>query len=106
MHDAWQHLQIAPSEFYSLSPRELTILFRAHQQRRYDEYERMSHEAMMFRQAQNAKRIKPTDLFKRPSDSSAETTKVAKVERLKKNTRNANEWLARLTSGGGGSGKE
>lgn len=104
MHDAWHYLNMSPAEFYRTTPRELTILFRAQQQRRYDEYERMSHEAMMYRSAQNAKSIKATDMFKRP-DGKEESVET-KVARLEENTRDTNDWLARLTSGGAGAGRK
>lgn len=105
MHDAWQYLRMSPAEFYRTTPRELAILFRAQQQRRYDEYEQMAQGAIMGEIAARNKRPKVTDLFERPTgkEESVET----KVARLEENTRDTNDWLARLTSGGAGaSGKE
>lgn len=59
----------------------------------------------MYRSAQNAKRIKATDLFKRPNGN--EETVETKVARLEENTRDTNDWLARLSSGGASAdGKE
>lgn len=92
-------------DFYAMTPRELTILMRAQQERTADEYERMSHEAMMMRQAHHAKKLTLSDLYKRPNsgDSGGEATRI---ERLKESTRNTNEWLAGFTTSKGVSGKE
>ncbi|MCG7345306.1 hypothetical protein MHZ92_14295 [Sporosarcina sp. ACRSL] len=79
----------------SYTPREFTIMIRAQAGRNEDEYERMAHAAMMNRQAYHAKKLKFSDLFKRPSDKVADKTKL---KTLKEKTREANEWLAGLTS--------
>lgn len=76
---------------------------RADRERKMDEYERMSHEAMMMRQAHHAKKLKLSDLFKRPNGRNGDTSRI---ERLKESTRNTNEWLAGLTASKGVSGKE
>lgn len=85
-----------PAEVYSLTPRELTILMRAEQERRYDDYERMTTGALMNRQAYHAKSLKPSDLFKRPLD-----TELAKkkAEELIEKTRHTSEWLSQFTIG-------
>lgn len=85
-----------PAEVYSLTPRELTILMRAETERRYDSYERMSTGALMNRQAYHAKSLKPSDLFKRPTD-----TELAKkkTEALLEQTRHASEWLSQFMIG-------
>lgn len=86
------------------TPREIKLLMRADGERRMDDYERMAHEALMNRQAQHEKKLKLTDLYKRPNGGSR--SEKTRVERLKESTRNANDWLAGLTAGKGVSGKE
>ena len=63
-------------------------------ERQYDEYERMAQEAMMMRGAYHAKKLKATDLFKRPKGS----VKVREgLTDMKKETERLNDWLATLT---------
>ena len=68
---------------------------RAQVERRHDEYERMAYEAMMLRQAYHAKRLKPSDLYKRPVNEEAE--KARSVE-LQNKTEHASEWLSQFTN--------
>jgi len=51
-----------------MTPKEFAILMSANVERIYDEYERMTMFAMMNRQAYHAKKLKPSDMFKRPND--------------------------------------
>mgnify|MGYP001159192135 FL=1 len=44
-------------------------MMSAHVERIYDEYERMAVQAMMTRASYHAKKLKQSDLFKRPSES-------------------------------------
>jgi len=69
---------------------------QAQRERQMDEYERMAYEAMMNRQAQHAKKAKMDDLFRRPSDSISDKTKLAQ---MKEKTHDANAWLSRLSTG-------
>lgn len=71
-------------------------MLRAQAGRSDDEYERMAHAAMMQRQAYHAKKLKLSDLFKRSADKAADKSRL---KTLKEKTREANEWLAGLTSG-------
>lgn len=69
------------------------MLFEAQNERRYDEYERQSHYAIMNVKAQNAKKsIKASDLFKRPADEKAEAELQVGVEKAK----HASEWLSQF----------
>lgn len=72
-------------------------MLRAQAGRNDDDYERMAHAALMQRQAYHAKKLKLSDLYKRPSDKVADKSRL---QSLKEKTREANEWLAGLTSGG------
>lgn len=67
--EGWRYLKLKPAEVLSLTPREFTILMRAETESRHDDYERMTTEAMFVRQAYHAKKLKPSDLFKRPDGS-------------------------------------
>jgi len=67
---------------------------RANIERIYDEFERKSREAIMTANAVNArKRVKPSDLFKRPKDG---TDKRNDLTDLRKETDRLNDWLATL----------
>lgn len=59
-----------------LTPREYAILMTANLERQYDEYERYASQAMMMRAAYHKEKLKPKDLFKRPS-SDNQTEKTA-----------------------------
>lgn len=71
-------MSLKPSEVLSLTPREFTILMKAQQERQYDVYERMATEAMFVRQAYHAKKLKPSELFKRPNGTEREGRMTAK----------------------------
>lgn len=77
------------------TPREFRIMVRAEQERIYDEYERMATSAVWREIAHRSKRIKPSDLFKRPTDAKADN---AKLQNLREQTRMDNAWLASLTT--------
>jgi len=55
------------SQILSKTPREFSILMSAQIERTYDEYERFAAQAMMNRQAYHAKKLKQSQLFKRPA---------------------------------------
>lgn len=77
----------------SLSPRELSILLEAQQERHYDEMERMAIQAMMNRHAYHAKRLKQTQLFKRPTEFKESIRTIEDLEREEKETM---EWLSQF----------
>ena len=79
----------------SLTPRELVIMMRAQSHRIADEYEKQSHFALMQRQANNAKRVKASDLYKHPYKQPA-----TRVQSLREKAQADNEWLSRLVSAG------
>lgn len=56
-------------ETLSLTPREFAIEMHAHTEAVYDEYERMAAQAMMNRAAHHAKKLKQSQLFRRPTDA-------------------------------------
>ncbi|WP_307475374.1 hypothetical protein [Cytobacillus purgationiresistens] len=62
----------------------------AQQERRYDEYERDSHIAIMQEKAHRSKQPKATDLFKRPEEGVTEEWIKQKAEQAK----HAEEWLS------------
>lgn len=68
-------------------------MMRANVERKYDQYEDLSMFAMMQRKATNAKRIKQSDLFKRPVDEGKEEEKVIN---MKEKVNHANEWLGQF----------
>lgn len=68
---------------------------RAQQERQYDEYEHMSLNAMMIRQAYHAEKLKPSDLFKR--DSASKNRKSDATDK-KESIRKQQEWLDGLVS--------
>lgn len=73
----------------SLTPRELAIEMRAHTEAVYDEYERMAGHAMMIRAAYHAKKLKQTQLFRRPSD-------VEKAKERRKRSDDIMDWLSQF----------
>ena len=91
--EGWRYLKLKPDEVESLTPRELTILMRAEQESRLDGYERMASHSMMIRQAYHAKKLKYSDLFKRPTDVSKAQKKA---EDLLEQNRRASEWLSQF----------
>lgn len=66
----------------------------ANVEKKYDEYEDKANEAMMFRHAQNAKRVKKSDLFKRPID---ESKAEDKAEKMQEESEKASEWLSQFS---------
>lgn len=82
-----------PVEIYALTPRKFQILLRAQQERNYDDNERMATNAVWREIAHRSKRIKPSDLYKRPTDANVDK---AKVQDLREQTRMDNAWLASL----------
>ena len=79
----------------ALTPREFQIMIRAHQERIYDDNERMAMQAVWREIAHRSKRIKPSDIYKRPTNAKADK---AKVQDLREQTRLDNAWLASLTT--------
>lgn len=69
-------------------------MMRANVERKYDDYEDMALQAMMNRQATNAKRLKQSDLFKRPVDKDKAESKA---EELKQKAEQASEWMSQFT---------
>lgn len=66
---------------------------RAQVERQYDEMERMSHNALMLRQAHHAKKLKMSDLFKRPADDAVEG---GKAENMRKKADDTMAWLSQF----------
>ena len=75
-----------------ITPRQFSILMSAHVERIYDEMERKANEAMMIRAAYHAKKLRQSDLFRRPA-AGAKSEKTAEdvegrqreiIERLSK----------------------
>lgn len=89
-------MSLKPAEVLSLTPRELTILMKAQTERQYDDYEHMAFEAIMRANASNAtKRIKATDLFKRPSGKGRESK--LSVKELREQIEKQQALLAQFT---------
>lgn len=79
-------------------------MMRSNVERTHDEYERMAYSAMMSRQATNAKRLKMSDLYKRPADVS---TAEKDLQTMKNKVEHASEWMSQFTLfGGQNDGKE
>lgn len=66
---------------------------RAHTESVYDEYERMASHAMMIRAAYHAKKLKPSQLFKRPKD---EEVAKNKAEDMRARSEETMKWLAQF----------
>lgn len=77
----------------SMTPRELSIMLAAQRERQYDEMELMAIRAMMNRQAYHAKRLKQTDLFRRPVD---EETAKSRADEIQERTEKRMEWLSQF----------
>lgn len=91
--DARRYLGMSSAETLSLTPRELAIEMRAYTEYVYDEYERMASQAMMTRAAYHAKKLKPSQLFKRPVDGSSVKNRA---EHVRKRTEETMKWLAQF----------
>ena len=70
-------------------------MVRAQDERLYDEYDRMAASAMMQRKATDAKRLKQSDLFKRPIDGNAAEEKMLG---FKDKAENATDWLSQFSN--------
>lgn len=68
-------------------------MMRAQVERQYDDMERLAIQAMMYRQAQHAKRLKQVDLFKRPGN---EKEANSKAEAMKERADRQREWLSQF----------
>src|SRR5690625_7074075 len=66
--DGWRYLGLDSAKVLSLTPREFTIIMAANVDRTYNNYEKMAVQALMKRQGYHAKKLKKSQLFKRPSD--------------------------------------
>ena len=76
-----------------MTPRELSIMLAAQRERQYDEMELMAIQAMMIRQAYHAKRLKQSDLFRRPVD---EETAKSRADEIQERTEKRMEWLSQF----------
>lgn len=75
MFDGWRYLGMDPEAILALTPREYAILMTANLERQYDDYEKYASQAMMMRAAYHKEKLKPKDLFKRPTgDKAADKT--------------------------------
>ncbi len=68
---------------------------QAENERRFDEYELMATQAMWNRAAYHAKRLKKSNLFKRPK--AGEQVDPKTIEERRKEVDEMNDWLATLT---------
>src|SRR5690625_429931 len=66
--DGWRYLGVDSARVLSLTAREFTIMMAANVERTYDDYEKMAVQALMNRQGYHSKKLKKSQLFKRPSD--------------------------------------
>jgi len=77
----------------SYTPREFAIEMKAETERIYDEMEREAIIAIMHANANNSKkRIRPSDLFKRPNDE----TEKKSADDVKKRQKERLAWLSRF----------
>lgn len=84
---------MGPRDVDVITHRELAILMKAETESAFDNYEDMSMAALMNRQAYHAKKLKATDLFKRPVDDvEAKNRQKDKIQQQ----RHAEEWLAQF----------
>lgn len=91
--DGRRYLNVGTHYILSLTPRELMIETAANVERLYDESERMAMSAMMTRQAYHAKKLKHSDLFKRPV---ADEVANKKAKESHKRTEEITEWLSQF----------
>lgn len=107
--DGWHHLGIDSEIILSKTPREFSIMMSANVERVYDEYELRAVEAMMTRSAYHAKKLKQSDLFKRPTDEE-EAKKKAEESHDKKKV--VMDWMSNIAEfqgadiGVGGDGRK
>ena len=93
IYDGYRYLGLDSSQVLSKTPREFLIMMDAYVERTYDELDRLATQAMMMRQAYHAKKLKHTDLFKRPSsDVSTQVT----AEDIRKKQEDTLKWLAQF----------
>lgn len=92
--DGWRFLSLKPSEVEALTPREFHILMRAQQERQFDDYEREAFVAIMHENAARSKRLKMSDLFKRPVDA---TLAKKKTQELAEKAKMASDWISQFT---------
>src|SRR5699024_6471037 len=91
--DARRYLGISSRELLSYTPREFAIEMKAETERIYDEMEREAIIAIMHANANNSKkRIRPSDLFKRPNDE----TEKKSADDVKKRQKERLAWLSRF----------
>jgi len=81
-------------DVYEHTPAELQLMLRASVERRYDELEQEASIAIMHANAANSKkRVKATDLFKRPSEH-RESKRTA--DDLRREEEETMEWLGQF----------
>lgn len=93
IYDGWRYLRLDSPAVLSKTPREFSILMSAQVERQYDTYERMANEAMMMRQAYHAKKLKTSQLFKRPVD---EEKASKEAEDMHMKAESTMEWLSQF----------
>lgn len=93
--DGWRYLGLPPAQILAMTPREFAILMRAETERRYDEFEKLATVAMWNHAAYRAKRLKKSDLFKRPKDDEQKERKS--IQEMRQEVDEMNEWLSKLT---------
>lgn len=82
------------NDVYKHTPAEIQLMFRGAIERNYDELERLAYVAIMNANAMNTKkRIKASDLFKRPTEYRESKRTADDIKRDEKETM---EWLSRF----------
>lgn len=91
--DGRRYLGLSAPQVLSLTPREFAIEMRAFVEANNDEYEKQALLAIWHRKAQHEKRIKTTDLFKRPKD---EERAQKNVEDIRAKQAETMRWLSQI----------
>ena len=91
--DGRRYLGLSAPQTLSLTPRELAIEMRAYTESFYDSYEKKAQQAMMVRAAYHAKKLKATDLFRRPVDEAAAKSRA---EEMRERSDYAMRWISQF----------
>lgn len=69
---------------------------QAENERRYDEYDKLATQAMWIRSAFHAKKLKKSDLFKRPNGNDDKPRDRKSLDEMRREVDEINAWLATL----------
>lgn len=81
--DGYRFLNLKPAEVLGMTHKEFNLLMKGNKEKTFDQLEMYSIHALMIRRAYHErKRLKATDLFKRPKESAKQVDKKDMVEEM------------------------